>query len=544
MQQVAQAGGNTLAFAEDIAMAPFELTSGLKLGELSDNAPFNRWAQKIREEGNAVNEYYAENIKAGGKGAEIFDRFGSSLIAAVPQAAAAVLSGGTSAVASTAGLQAQAASALSPGLTTTIRNVVGKMAANPQYWLSFSQAVGNGYENAIADMEEQSAIAQLRGGKPMDSNTIRTKAALQAIGSGLMSAAVEMSGGLQKLPEELRHGESVWKALVDSGVDEGMENVYQGIIDRASQNLFYDKGNPLVSLTDPNAVFSIPAAANEFAGGFTVGSILGGGQAGVLSAAQTMPGIFSSPVTSYSDVVRQMIAEQNTATESREAEQTDTSQYERYQELERKYLVGTISPDEADELWRLEGIGQFGALNERSSNTSEYDRYKELERKYLDGTISPDEADELWRLEDAREHPKTFAEFTENEYNDIKQWEYIEYLKRRTSFVENAPCLTTPKKFTGYFLNPEAKHAEDFFNVGYTKEDPMRLRYDIAKQFDMSKAVDFKEMPDGAIRFNIYMELGVTKKRRFLIGWIQDTPDSVPRIVTGFRKDGGRNNGE
>ena len=115
---------------------------------------------------------------------------------------------------------------------------------------------------------------------------------------------------------------------------------------------------------------------------------------------------------------------------------------------------------------------------------------------------------------------------------------------RRVSFVENAPCLTTPKKFTGYFLNPEAKHAEDFINVGYTKEDPMRLRYDIAKQFDMSKAVDFKEMPDGAIRFNIYMELGVTKKRRFLIGWIQDTPDSVPRIVTGFRKEGGRNNGE
>ena len=72
----------------------------------------------------------------------------------------------------------------------------------------------------------------------------------------------------------------------------------------------------------------------------------------------------------------------------------------------------------------------------------------------------------------------------------------------------------------------------------------MRLRYDIAKQFDMSKAVDFKKMPDGAIRFNIYMELGVTKKRRFLIGWIQDTPDSVPRIVTGFRKEGGRNNGE
>ena len=193
------------------------------------------------------------------------------------------------------------------------------------------------------------------------------------------------------------------------------------------------------------------------------------------------------------------------------------SELTRYQELERKYLEGTLGKEEEDELWELERMkGQ---------------------------AITPEEANKLWRLGSVGEQPKFFAGYEKNEYNAVTQWEDSEYL-RRVSFVENAPCLTTPKKFTGYFLNPEAKHAEDFFNVGYTKEDSMRLRYDIAKQFDMSKAVDFKEMPDGAIRFNIYMELGVTKKRRFLIGWIQDTPDSVPRIVTGFRKEGGRNNGE
>ena len=55
----------------------------------------------------------------------------------------------------------------------------------------------------------------------------------------------------------------------------------------------------------------------------------------------------------------------------------------------------------------------------------------------------------------------------------------------------------------------------------------------------MSKAVEFKELGGGATQFNIYMELGVTKKRSFVTGWIQDTPDSKPRIVTSFRKNRG-----
>lgn len=57
--------------------------------------------------------------------------------------------------------------------------------------------------------------------------------------------------------------------------------------------------------------------------------------------------------------------------------------------------------------------------------------------------------------------------------------------KQQTVFVENAPCVTTSKKYTGYFLKPGAKHAQDFFNVGYTAYDSLRLRYDMARQFDM-----------------------------------------------------------
>lgn len=46
LQQIAEAGGNTFAFAEDAVLAPLELAFGRDLGEISDNAPLNRWAQK------------------------------------------------------------------------------------------------------------------------------------------------------------------------------------------------------------------------------------------------------------------------------------------------------------------------------------------------------------------------------------------------------------------------------------------------------------------------------------------------------------------
>lgn len=95
------------------------------------------------------------------------------------------------------------------------------------------------------------------------------------------------------------------------------------------------------------------------------------------------------------------------------------------------------------------------------------------------------------------------------------------------------------KKFSEYFLKPGAKHADDFFNVGYTENDVLQLRYDIARQFDMEKAVEIREKDNGAKVFNIYMKLGITKKKRFVTGWQIDKDRTLPRIITAFRKDGG-----
>lgn len=132
--------------------------------------------------------------------------------------------------------------------------------------------------------------------------------------------------------------------------------------------------------------------------------------------------------------------------------------------------------------------------------------------------------------------PKSLDDFQRMKYTELERWAEIKTQKHQTDFVNNAPCETTPKKFYGYFLNPEKKHAQEFFDVGYTQTDVLQLRYDIAAQFDMDKAIEMETKSDGAITFNIVMELGVSKKRPFKIGWIRDTPESSPRIVTGFRQ--------
>ncbi len=270
-QQVAQAAGNTAALAEDLVLAPFELFSGQELGSLSDNAPFNTWARGIQREGQELQDKYAGNVAKGGKAAELLDRYGASTVAAVPQAVLAMLTSGGSMAASTAGLSSTAASELAPGVASTIRRSIAAAAKDPQYWLSFGQVVGDGYESALQNMQASGKY---------DNNTARTKAALYAIGNGILNAEVEVGGGIQKLPDELKHGAAAWKAWVNSMVDEGKEEVVQGVIERAMQNSVYGKGNPLASLSDPNAILNSRTAAEEFAGGAIVGGVLGAGQIG------------------------------------------------------------------------------------------------------------------------------------------------------------------------------------------------------------------------------------------------------------------------
>ena len=281
LQGIAQMGGNTLAFAEDLFLAPFELFSGQKLGTVSDTALFNQWAKKLNEGAERIEQKSAANIQAGGKAAEVAHNLGVATIMAVPQAVAALLTSGTSVAAqTTAGLQTAANAALNSGIVNTINNVVGNMARDPQYWTAFASTVGNTYESGLQTIRERQP--------ELSENELRSKAALYALGTSLMGAAVEVGGGIQKLPDEMQRGGTFWRLIADSAWDEGKEEVAQGIVDRAMQNLMLDRGYKLASLTDKDAVFSLPAAIEEGASGAAVGGILSGGQYGTVKAINNL----------------------------------------------------------------------------------------------------------------------------------------------------------------------------------------------------------------------------------------------------------------
>lgn len=278
INQAAQGIADTLALAEDVALSPFELVSGQQLGDLSDSGLANKLQRRIRNEGQEIENKYAANVERGGKAAEIFNRYGASTVAAVPQAVAAVLTSGASLGATSTTLAKTAATEMAPSIANTIRNSVFAMGKDPQYWLSFSQVVGSSYEQALDDMEKSG----------VDNNTARTKAALYATGNGLMNAAVEVGGGIQTLPEQLKHGSAAWKAWLESAFEEGKEEVVQGILERATQNVAYKKGNPIASMRDENAILNPRTSAEEFLGGAVVGGVLGGGQIGANAALQSL----------------------------------------------------------------------------------------------------------------------------------------------------------------------------------------------------------------------------------------------------------------
>jgi hypothetical protein len=221
--------------------------------------PMHRWDAKISAEAEAVRQKYAENTARGGRAAEVAEDLGAATVAALPQAGAAILTGGASSVMTAEQLAARAA--VSPGIVNTISTGLRTMAKDPNFKLAFIQAEGSGYMQAKADGADD------------------FRATVYAVGNGLMNAAVEVGGGIQTLPKELQGGTSAWKAWVDSMLEEGKEEVVQGVIERAMQNAVYDKGNPLVGIGN-DAIFDPAAAAEELAGGAVVGGILSGGQIG------------------------------------------------------------------------------------------------------------------------------------------------------------------------------------------------------------------------------------------------------------------------
>lgn len=254
--------GGVLHTVKDYVEKPLFTVAGAVLGnpELGENAPVKQFSEWFDRRAEERREKYAENAAKGGTAYEKVNEYGSATVAAIPQALVALGTAGGSTAAQ--GLNAvAAASTRAPGILTTLKNVGEGLARNPNFWTSFLQVAGDGYEEAKADGASDA------------------KAGLFGMVNGLANAAVEVGGGIQTLPAELRQGgKNAIRLWVESMVDEGKEEVVQGILERGLQKLVYDRKNPLFSTEDESAVVNPRTALKEFSGGAVVGGILGGGQ--------------------------------------------------------------------------------------------------------------------------------------------------------------------------------------------------------------------------------------------------------------------------
>lgn len=285
LTQIAKAGSSAGAWLENqLGNFAREGTNGYWDPDTSKWL-FNRWNQAIDAEAQGVQQRYAENTQRGGRAAEVFEDMAAATVAAIPQAGAAFLTGGASAAAQAGALAERAAA--TPGLVGTISRGMRAMAKDPNFQLSFVQVFGPGYEQAKADGADD------------------LRASLYAVGNGLMNAAVEVGGGIQTLPKELQTGGNAWKSWVDSMLEEGKEEVVQGVIERAMQNTVYGRDNPYIGVGN-GAIFDPAAAAEEFAGGAVVGGLLGGGQIGLNTLANRAA--YNAAKAQYNRDVRQNTA--------------------------------------------------------------------------------------------------------------------------------------------------------------------------------------------------------------------------------------------
>ena len=140
------------------------------------------------------------------------------------------------------------------------------MIKNPLYWSSYLQTAGTDYEKAKAN-----------GASDLE-------ATATALISSALNAGIEISGGLEVLPDQVKSGGvravGNW---VKSMLDEGKEEVLQSIVTGITQKGIYDRSKEAFSLTNEDAIVNPKRALNEFAMGAAVGGVLGGAQTGVVS---------------------------------------------------------------------------------------------------------------------------------------------------------------------------------------------------------------------------------------------------------------------
>lgn len=217
--------------------------------------------------GNASSDISSEAQQSGvelGKGWEIAGEAVQVVTAALPNSITALFLAG-------ANVPGQATQITKNKTINAIANYLKQTAKNPQYWTSMLQTIGTDYEEA----KENGASDAV--------------ASVSAILTSSVNAGIEL-GGIQGLPDKLLEsaGKNTTKKLarewVSSMLDEGKEEVVQGIVSNVTAKMLYNHDAPIYSTTDEDAIINPLKLGKEFALGALAGGVLSGGQIAAVEA--------------------------------------------------------------------------------------------------------------------------------------------------------------------------------------------------------------------------------------------------------------------
>ena len=238
-----------------------------------ENNPISALNEKLQTEREQNAAYFTDQLRGDELASGVYN-VGTQVSRAAWELPLIIMTGAVNkaAQAGTKGLEAASSLATtlqSSGIGQTVTNAVNtlqRQLRNPQIWQSFVSTTGQNYEDAKA------------------SGASEASATAYAVINGLLGSLVEVGGGgIQELPDVLRQPSRL-RNWIDTMLDEGKEEVVQGVIDRLAQNVTGVGNNAIFGTGDTEAVFNPNTALEEFGMGALVGGILGGGQIAVDSA--------------------------------------------------------------------------------------------------------------------------------------------------------------------------------------------------------------------------------------------------------------------
>ena len=282
---IARTPTTILAQGERLAAKGWNALLG-DVAPMSERGLFNMADEAIAKDQNYLQQKYAENTAKGGKYAAKGEELAASAVEALTSLAAAYATSGASAAMTAEKMAAQTSGKSAPAIVQTLQQVVKSRGKDPNYLTSAAQIYAHSYNDAKAEGVDEK------------------RATLYALGNALLGSEIEISGGIQNLPNRVAN-QAAWRTLVDTMIDEGKEEVLQGVIDRTLQNVVYDAGNQYFGVNE-NAIFDPGTAAEEFAGGAIVGGLLSGGVTGINTLANRAA--YNAEKAQYNRDVRQNTA--------------------------------------------------------------------------------------------------------------------------------------------------------------------------------------------------------------------------------------------